>query len=125
MMSTSAWRRAPIWRSTKVVEAGLTGTKELHLLRRRRVRHSDSGSSPLCIGPESFRGACLAGPACTVGEHTGTAPPIGGHENRLLLSRGASPRRYGGLRDSWGGFAPTAPACTPAELSRRRSKAIH
>src|SRR6476661_929053 len=30
----------------------------------------------------------------------------------LLLSRVALPRRYMGLRDSWGGFAPTAPACT-------------
>jgi len=27
-----------------------------------------------------------------------------------LLSRVASSRRYVGLRDSWGGFAPTAPA---------------
>ena len=57
------------------------------------------------------------GSACTVGEHSMSG-------TRLLLSRDALPRRYMGLRDSWGGFAPTAPACTylqdsPAADQRR------
>ena len=38
-----------------------------------------------------------------------TASHVNGVEC-LLLSRVASPRRCVGLRDSWGGFAPTAPA---------------
>jgi len=53
----------------------------------------------------------MGDPLCTFGE-PGRA---------RLLFRVASPRRYVGLRVSWGGFAPTAPADVPAGLSRRRS----
>ena len=74
----SAWRRAPICRSTKVVEAELTVTKELQYLGGVWVRHSGSGSSPLCIGPESFRSLSERQIACTVGEHSAPSPGVGG-----------------------------------------------
>src|SRR6478752_9600188 len=40
----------------------------------------------------------------------GVLAPSVSQDRAWLLSRVASPRRYVGLRVSWGGFAPTAPA---------------
>ena len=75
-------------------------------------------SSPLCHGPESFRrpGGRLAPSVVSVRTRA---------RRSETLSRAPDPTRYGCLRDSRGGFAPSA-ACSrgrPGQDARRRSPA--
>src|SRR5689334_7100108 len=74
MVSTSAWRRAPIWRSTKVVEAGETDT-------RNSIYSGGAGyATAIRVPPRSVldlrvsASPAWAGPACTVGEHNSRWP---------------------------------------------------